>query len=70
MLRKSARQRREYLVKKSLEDREKSTFDRKERLRQALEAGVAVPTDLQNKSGTKLHKVFPIGISRGWYREI
>jgi len=47
MIRRYARQRREYLYRKSLEGKEKELYDRKQKLRRALAEGKAVPTELQ-----------------------
>lgn len=56
MLRKSTRQRKEYLYQKALEDKEKTVFENRKRLRDALENNKPLPTDLRNKSGDKLRK--------------
>eukprot|EP00045_Choanoeca_perplexa_P005332 m.44991 g.44991 ORF g.44991 m.44991 type:complete len:287 (-) comp13064_c0_seq1:97-957(-) len=47
MLRRQQRERREYLYRKSLEDKEKTIHERKQRLRAALQAGKAIPSDLR-----------------------
>eukprot|EP00392_Amoebophrya_sp_AT5.2_P000156 g156.t1 len=54
MLRKSTRQRKEYLYQKALEEREATTFEKKKRLRDALEQNKALPTDLRSKEADKL----------------
>ncbi|CAD7969564.1 unnamed protein product [Amoebophrya sp. A120] len=56
MLRKSTRQRKEYLYQKALEEKERTTFDKKQRLREALEENKALPTDLRNKSADQLRQ--------------
>lgn len=56
MLRRSVRQRKEYLYQKALEERETASFEKKKRLREALETNKAVPTDLRGKEGVKLRK--------------
>merc|ERR1712137_1467177 len=47
MIRRYARQRREYLYRKSLEGKEKELYERKQKLRRALAEGKAIPTELQ-----------------------
>eukprot|EP00917_Polyrhabdina_sp_WS-2016_P026887 GHVP01057562.1.p1 GENE.GHVP01057562.1~~GHVP01057562.1.p1 ORF type:complete len:311 (+),score=44.75 GHVP01057562.1:20-952(+) len=47
MLRESVRQRREYLYRKNLEKRHKEVKEKKEQLRQALEEGKQIPTELR-----------------------
>jgi hypothetical protein len=48
-VRRNARLRREYLYKKSLEGKEKELYEKKERLKKALEAGKPIPTDLRRE---------------------
>ncbi|XP_046840454.1 U3 small nucleolar ribonucleoprotein protein IMP4-like [Xenia sp. Carnegie-2017] len=48
MLRRQARQRREYIYKKSIEDQERTTYERKKRLKHALQEGKPIPTELRN----------------------
>lgn len=55
MLRRQARERREYLYRKSLEDKERSVHDRKRRFREAFEAGKPIPTDLR-RDASELQK--------------
>ena len=50
-IRRNARLRREYLYKKSLEGKEKEQFERKERLKQALQEGKQIPADLAKDAG-------------------
>ncbi|OEH74440.1 u3 small nucleolar ribonucleoprotein [Cyclospora cayetanensis] len=46
MLRRTARLRKEYLYRKSLEEKERQLLDRKKRVKEALEAGRPIPTDI------------------------
>ncbi|XP_065173307.1 U3 small nucleolar ribonucleoprotein protein IMP4 isoform X2 [Atheta coriaria] len=50
MLRRQARLRREYLYRKTVEDRQKSIQDKKNRVKEALENNVAIHGDLQQKA--------------------
>lgn len=50
MLRRQARLRREYLYRKSVEDRKKSIQNKKDRLKQSLEEGTQIQTDLQKNA--------------------
>ncbi|ORY94531.1 anticodon-binding protein [Syncephalastrum racemosum] len=52
MIRRNTRLRREYLYKKSLEAKERATFERKQQIKQAIEEGKPVPTELQNLDKT------------------
>ena len=47
MHRRQARQRREYLFQKGTEAKEHATFDRKRKVREAIEQGKAIPTELR-----------------------
>lgn len=47
MLRRQARERRQYVYTKSLESQERQTFERKRQLKDALAAGKALPTELK-----------------------
>ncbi|EJT48769.1 rRNA primary transcript binding protein [Trichosporon asahii var. asahii CBS 8904] len=47
MLRRQSRERREYLFKKSHEAQERAVFDRKQRLKDALASGKALPNELK-----------------------
>ena len=47
MLRRNARLRREYLYKKSVEVKERTTADRKRKYKEAVDAGKPVPTELR-----------------------
>ncbi|KAJ2099363.1 snoRNA-binding rRNA-processing protein imp4, partial [Coemansia sp. S142-1] len=44
------RLRREYLYKKSLEVQERQTFEKKQKLKEALRDGKPIPTELQNEA--------------------
>lgn len=46
-MRRNARLRREYLYKKSLEGKERIEYERKEKIRQALQTGQTIPTELR-----------------------
>jgi len=61
MLRRNTRQRKEYLFKKGLEDREAVTFEKKKRLQDAIENNVAVPTELRGPEEKKLRKTLDLG---------
>ncbi len=49
MLRKNVRLRKEYLFRKNLEDKEQAILDRKRKLREALDTGKAIPTDIRGE---------------------
>ncbi|KAL4448259.1 hypothetical protein ABPG75_005478 [Micractinium tetrahymenae] len=49
MLRRNARQRKEYLYRKSLEGKELELYEKKRKIRQALEEGKPIPTELRNE---------------------
>ena len=50
MMRKQARERREYLFRKSIEDKEATIQERKKRLKDALDAGKPIPSDLRGEA--------------------
>ncbi|CDS09982.1 hypothetical protein LRAMOSA02659 [Lichtheimia ramosa] len=50
MIRRNTRLRREYLYKKSLEANERTNFEKKQAIKQAIEEGKAIPTELRNMS--------------------
>lgn len=54
-LRRQARLRREYLYRKSAEERERSIYERKKKLKAALEEGKPIPTELR-KDEAELRK--------------
>ncbi|XP_013394125.1 U3 small nucleolar ribonucleoprotein protein IMP4 [Lingula anatina] len=47
MLRRQARQRREYIYKKSIEERERTIAEKKQRLKRSLDENNVIPTDLR-----------------------
>eukprot|EP00127_Corallochytrium_limacisporum_P006783 Clim_evm53s235 gene=Clim_evmTU53s235 len=47
MLRRRIRERKEYLYRKSLEDTERQTLDRKRMIKEAIREGKAIPTELR-----------------------
>ncbi|RCV29988.1 hypothetical protein SEVIR_6G056000v4 [Setaria viridis] len=49
MIRRTQRTRREYLYTKSLEGADRVQFEKKRRIRQALEEGKPIPTELRNE---------------------
>ncbi|CBZ55021.1 putative U3 small nucleolar ribonucleoprotein protein [Neospora caninum Liverpool] len=54
MLRRTVRLRKEYLFRKATEEKARVLADRKKRLKEALESGKPVPTDLRGEAGQKL----------------
>lgn len=50
MLRRQARLRREYLYRKSVEDRHKQLQDKKERLKRSLDEGIPIHGDLRREA--------------------
>lgn len=50
MLRRQARERRQYVYAKSLEDQQRQTFERKRQLRDALASGKQLPTELRKEA--------------------
>lgn len=48
------RLRKEYLFRKAVEEKERLLADRKRRLKEALESGKPVPSDLRGVEGQKL----------------
>ncbi|KAH9611584.1 hypothetical protein KSS87_001656 [Heliosperma pusillum] len=49
MLRRNIRMRREYLYRKSLEGKERLLYEKKRKIREALEEGKPIPTELRNE---------------------
>ncbi|XP_021774414.1 U3 small nucleolar ribonucleoprotein protein IMP4-like [Chenopodium quinoa] len=49
MLRRNIRLRREYLYRKSLEGKERLLYEKKRKIREALEDGKPIPTELRNE---------------------
>ncbi|KAF9482500.1 Brix-domain-containing protein [Pholiota conissans] len=50
MLRRQARERRQYVYAKSLEAQERQTYDRKQQLKESLASGKALPTELKKSA--------------------
>ncbi|KAL1935914.1 hypothetical protein VTP01DRAFT_48 [Rhizomucor pusillus] len=50
MIRRNTRLRREYLYKKSLEAKERATFERKQQIKRAIEEGKEIPSELRSMS--------------------
>ncbi|KDQ64875.1 hypothetical protein JAAARDRAFT_167594 [Jaapia argillacea MUCL 33604] len=50
MIRRQARERRQYIYAKSLEAQERQTFERKQQLKDALASGKALPTELRKSA--------------------
>jgi U3 small nucleolar ribonucleoprotein protein IMP4 len=57
MLRRQARERREYIYRKSLEQQERLLFERKQKVRQLLAAGKPIPKDLQGNGDKDIRKL-------------
>ena len=57
MLRRNIRLRREYLYRKSLEGKERAEYEKKRKIKQALDAGKTLPTELRNESNTLLDSI-------------
>ncbi|KAJ7552923.1 hypothetical protein O6H91_06G077000 [Diphasiastrum complanatum] len=51
MIRRNTRLRREYLYRKSLEGKERALYEKKRKIKQALEEGKPIPTELRNEEG-------------------
>ncbi|PIA49846.1 hypothetical protein AQUCO_01300532v1 [Aquilegia coerulea] len=49
MLRRNIRQRREYLYRKNLEGKERMLYEKKRKIKEALEEGKPIPTELRNE---------------------
>ncbi|KAF6168339.1 hypothetical protein GIB67_018179 [Kingdonia uniflora] len=50
MLKRNIRLRREYLYRKSLEGKERSLYEKKRKLKECLEEGKEIPTELRNEA--------------------
>ncbi|KAI9034397.1 anticodon-binding protein [Hyaloraphidium curvatum] len=55
MIRRQVRQRREFLYRKALEDKDRQIYDRKQKLKQALQEGKKLPPELR-REGAALQK--------------
>ncbi|KAF5190236.1 U3 small nucleolar ribonucleoprotein imp4-like [Thalictrum thalictroides] len=49
MLRRNIRQRKEYLYRKNLEGKERMLYEKKRKIKEALEEGKPIPTELRNE---------------------
>ncbi|RKP23415.1 anticodon-binding protein [Syncephalis pseudoplumigaleata] len=58
MIRRQARLRREYLYRKALESKEAQIFERKQKIKEAVEEGKALPTESRNETA-RLRKELP-----------
>ena len=56
-VRRNVRLRREYLYRKSLEGKEKATYERKRLIRTALQEGKPIPTELKGEEASLRHEV-------------
>eukprot|EP00742_Colponemidia_sp_Colp-10_P004166 GILJ01004445.1.p1 GENE.GILJ01004445.1~~GILJ01004445.1.p1 ORF type:complete len:288 (+),score=43.23 GILJ01004445.1:80-943(+) len=57
MLRRNVRLRREYLYRKGLEEKEKNIYDRKRKLKEALEDDKPIPTELRGDEKRLRHEL-------------
>lgn len=57
MLKRNIRLRREYLYRKSLEGKERAHYEKKRKIRQALEEGKPLPTELRNEEAVLRHDI-------------
>jgi len=57
MLRRNARLRKEFLYRKSLEGKERELYEKKRKIREALEEGKPIPTELQREEQALRHAV-------------
>lgn len=67
MLRRTARLRKEYLYRKALEEKERVLSDNKKRVREAIEEGKPVPTDLRGAAAQRL--VQTLDLDDDWTKE-
>ncbi|ORX63112.1 Brix-domain-containing protein [Hesseltinella vesiculosa] len=58
MIRRNTRLRREYLYKKSLESKDRSIYERKQKIKEAIEKGQPIPTELR-KVGDEMRSDLP-----------
>ncbi|CAE6465880.1 unnamed protein product [Rhizoctonia solani] len=63
MIRRQARERREYIYRKNQETQERQTYERKQTLKDALASGKQLPTELR-KDATELGKVMTMDESQ------
>ena len=52
MIRRTARLRREFIYRKSLEGKERELYEKKRTIRQCLEEGKAIPTELRQQEAS------------------
>lgn len=57
MLRRNIRLRREYLYRKSLEGKEREYYEKKRKIREALEEGKPIPTELRNEEAALRNEI-------------
>lgn len=67
MLRRTARLRKEYLYRKSLEEKERILSDNKKRVREAIEQGKPAPADLRGAAAQRL--VQTLDLDDDWTKE-
>lgn len=56
-IRRQTRLRKEYLYRKSLEGKEKAAYERKQQIRNALQEGKPIPTELRGEEGNWRHEI-------------
>jgi U3 small nucleolar ribonucleoprotein protein IMP4 len=56
-IRRQVRLRKEYLYRKGLEGKEKTTYDKKAQIRRAISEGKSLPTELRKEEGTLRHEI-------------
>lgn len=52
MIRRTARLRKEFVYRKSLEGKERELYEKKRKIRQCLEEGKVIPTELRNSEAS------------------
>ena len=52
MIRRQARERRQYIYAKTLEVQERQTYERKQQLKEALATGKSLPTELKKDAAS------------------
>ncbi|CAM8981973.1 unnamed protein product [Rhodiola kirilowii] len=57
MLRRSQRQRREYMYRKALDQKEQAAEEKKRKIKAALEEGKPIPTELRNEEAALRHEI-------------
>ena len=56
MLRRQARVRREFLFKKNVEQKEAATFERKRKVKEAIDSGQKIPAELRTDADRLRHE--------------